>query len=419
MLSVNTSVNGDAEEAKPLHIALLWHTVFNENLGVGALTLANAELIARAAERAGYRPVLHLLGTRGGADYRHELAHDYDFTNLGIKGLVNPFSSLSRLLRKCPVAFDIGGGDSFSDIYAGKRFWMMIGSKIAVARAGSRLVLSPQTIGPFHTPAARRAASFALKRVDRVFARDGMSYDLLKDLGFADKSTLTTDVAFALPFRKPDVQDLPLNNERKLRFGMNVSSLLYRAHRSPHKNIRLSVDYVGFIDRILERLAADSSIELHFVGHVNDMNDPAVAQDGHYDDDYSLARELHARYPASVLAPKFTSPVEAKSYIAGLDVLAGSRMHATIAAISSDTAVIPLGYSRKFSGLFDSIGYSRNIDLTSESEEVAMQKFEAALANVPALREEAIAANAEAQRRLQSYVDFLDSVISDIARRHA
>ena len=35
-----------AATAKPLHVGLPWHTFRSENLGVGALTLANINLIA-------------------------------------------------------------------------------------------------------------------------------------------------------------------------------------------------------------------------------------------------------------------------------------------------------------------------------------------------------------------------------------
>src|SRR3546814_13677012 len=48
---------------------------------------------------------------------------------------------------------------------------------------------------------------------------------------------------------------------------------------------------------------------------------------------------------------------EAKSYISSLDYLVAGRMHACIAAFSSGTPVMPVAYSRKFSGLFGTLGY--------------------------------------------------------------
>ncbi|MEO1731952.1 MAG: hypothetical protein AAFR64_14620, partial [Pseudomonadota bacterium] len=114
---------------EPLHIGLLWHSFRSENLGVAALTFANLDLIAQSAEKAGRRPVFHVIGSRGQVDYSAECPYENDFTNVGIKALVNPFSELHRAFGRCDVVFDIGAGDSFSDIYAWGRFAMMIGSK--------------------------------------------------------------------------------------------------------------------------------------------------------------------------------------------------------------------------------------------------------------------------------------------------
>ncbi|OBV11209.1 Polysaccharide pyruvyl transferase [Erythrobacter dokdonensis DSW-74] len=399
-------------------MGLLWHTVFNENLGVGALTIANATLLVRAAERHGYRPVLHLMGSHGAFDYGHEMPGEHDFMNVQLKALLNPFSRLNRLLRQCDIVFDIGGGDSFSDIYFGKRYWLIILSKIAVGAARTPLVFSPQTIGPFHTPMARRLAVAALKIARKVFARDEVSLAVLEGLGVAEKSALTCDVAFALPYHQQAARHESDGEGRPLKFGLNVSALLYRTGRSPHSNVRLTVDYPALIHSLLERLTGDPQIDVHLVSHVisgKDAPDPAV---GHFEDDYAVAHQLKSLYPQVQVAPKFASPVEAKSYIASLDVFSGSRMHATIAAISSDTPVIPLGYSRKFNGLFESIGYSYNIDLTCETNEAVLARFDAALTDVPTMRAEAKAASAEARRRLGEYEAYLDEVIGKLAPRH-
>ena len=162
--------------APPLHVGLLWHSCLSENLGVGALSVANANLIAAAAHKAGRRPVFHLMGVRGAFDYSHEIAYENHFENIGYKALLNPLSSLHKTLRQCDVVFDIGGGDSFSDIYAARRFWLIIGSKIAAQGSKGPLILSPQTIGPFHTTAARHAAVGVMNMADKVFSRDEASF---------------------------------------------------------------------------------------------------------------------------------------------------------------------------------------------------------------------------------------------------
>lgn len=379
--------------APPLHIGLLWHTFLSENLGVGALTIANANLVAGAVIKAGCRPVLHLIGPRGTHDYTAECAYESTFTNVGYKALANPFSRLHSQLRRCAIVFDIGAGDSFSDIYPWSRLNLILASKFAARLAGTKLVLSPQTIGPFFSRRARFAAGQALSLASAVFARDETSLAMLEQMGFAAKSHLTTDVAFALPFTMPfDKQGRDLARG-PIKVGVNVSALLYRRDLAKGDRIRLAADYPALIDTILARLTANPRVELHLVPHV-------LAQTMPYEDDYAVSQLLKQRYPSAILPPRFAGPCEAKSYIAGLDLLLGSRIHATIAAISSGTAVLPLGYSRKFSGLFGSLGYRWNADLTAESNAAILEKFESAMADLPTVQREAVAANAEAQRRL-------------------
>ncbi|MDJ0979376.1 MAG: polysaccharide pyruvyl transferase family protein [Erythrobacter sp.] len=404
----------------PIHVGLLWHSIDNPNLGVGALSIANAGLITGAAEKLGLPVTLHVIGPAGTFDYGHEIPGDWDNAELSRTRLANPFSSFHQRLRQCDVVFDIGAGDSFSDIYAGKRFPLMILSKFAAKLAGARLVLSPQTIGPFFGWQAKIAARAALSVCDHTFARDQLSRDYLSELGFDAKSSLTTDVAFALPYTVQETANRALPGEPEpVRVGLNVSGLLYRAHRSPHANVRLRADYPKLIYRIVERLSADEAYEVHLIAHVINSEDAPIPEEGHFEDDYSTAQEIQARFPGCVVAPKFETPIEAKSYIAGMDVFAGSRMHSTIAAISSDTAVIPLGYSRKFNGLFDSIGYNWNIDLTQIGEDDALVSFFEAMGRIDALKRDAIAANAQARERLRGYVAFIESALLEAAARRA
>ena len=66
----------------------------------------------------------------------------------------------------------------------------------------------------------------------------------------------------------------------------------------------------------------------------------------YYADNDKLAVDaLHEIFPNTIVAPYFATPMEAKSYISGMDLFIGARMHATIAAISAGVPVIPFSYS--------------------------------------------------------------------------
>ena len=97
-------------------------------------------------------------------------------------------------------------------------------------------------------------------RVIAVFARDETSLALLETMGFGAKSSLTTDVAFALPFTMPaDKEQRDLANG-PIKVGVNVSALLYRRDLSQGDKIALAADYPALIDTIFE-LPGMSNVE--------------------------------------------------------------------------------------------------------------------------------------------------------------
>ena len=101
-----------------------------------------------------------------------------------------------------------------------------------------------------------------------------------------------------------------------------------------------------------------------------------MVQEGPYyaDNDKLAVDALHELYPAAQVSPWFCSPMEAKSYISGMDLFIGARMHATIAAISAGVSVIPFSYSRKFERLFSSLEYPYVVEGTRWITEEAIQK---------------------------------------------
>jgi polysaccharide pyruvyl transferase WcaK-like protein len=69
-------------------------------------------------------------------------------------------------------------------------------------------------------------------------------------------------------------------------------------------------------------------------------------------------------FPTTIRVANFNGPSEAKSYISGLDFLVAGRMHACIAAFSAGVPVVPVAYSRKFSGLFGMLDYRWMVPVT-------------------------------------------------------
>lgn len=336
---------------RPLKIGLLWHSASSGNLGVGALTLANIAIAKEIAEQCSLNPQFHIIGMRDGeAAYLSEDAADV-FVVDG-RSLIWP-SGYWALVGQQDCILDIGAGDSFTDIYGLKRFTYLWLTKMLAYARRVPLLLSPQTIGPFTRTPAKHMATAALKRADGVVTRDRMSLDALHRLAPSTKGVLAVDVAFALPY-----VDRGLERGKDLtRVGVNVSGLLFHEAISGRNRFGLEVDYADLMRRFIGDLVRQPNVEVHLVTHANSKTID-------YDDDGHVADLLANEYPGAIRVPDFPGPSEAKSYISSLDFLVAGRMHACIAAFSSRTPVVPIAYSRKFSGLFGLLDYEWMVPVT-------------------------------------------------------
>jgi polysaccharide pyruvyl transferase WcaK-like protein len=84
---------------------------------------------------------------------------------------------------------------------------------------------------------------------------------------------------------------------------------------------------------------------------------PAGTVDADREASVRLLAEVEPRYRDRIaLVPDGLGPAETKWFCAQTDWYAGSRMHATIAALSSGVPTAPIAYSYKFRGVFASCG---------------------------------------------------------------
>jgi polysaccharide pyruvyl transferase WcaK-like protein len=313
-------------------------------------------------------------------------------------------SDFSTQAKWCDLVFDIGEGDSFATLYGFKRFFFYWLSKNRVRNANVPLVLAPQTIGPFDSWLARRMAVQVMRRCTRVFARDDLSRQYLADLGLDDVAAQATDLAFALPFTRRSLGDGTL-----ARVGVNVSGLLFSGGYTGGNQFGLSLDYATTVRSLVRRFAAMPGVEVHLVSHV-------IVPDRSVEDDLAAARTIAAEVPGVVVAPMFERPSEAKSYIAGLDFFTGARMHACIAALSSGVPVVPMAYSRKFNGLFGTLGYLRLADCKVDTAETVIRKVIEGFEDRVAVRQEVGSALASIKQRLSIYEQCIAAMMQDVVR---
>jgi polysaccharide pyruvyl transferase WcaK-like protein len=350
-----------------IKIGLLWHSAGSGNLGVGALTIANMAIVRNVAATMNLTPRFTIIGMRD-SDKSYISQDEAKIFVVDRRSILNP-KGCWNLLGAQDCVLDIGAGDSFAEIYGPKRFAFLWVTKAMTWLRGVPLLLSPQTIGPFNKPLYRALAALALRKSTKVIARDTLSLDAIKTLAPDANADLAVDVAFALPFTDRSEE----RGGAKIRVGVNVSGLLFHEAISGSNRFGLDFDYAELMTSFLDDLSHRSDVELHLVTH-------ATSSIISYDNDASVADDLAKQFPGALRAPDFADPSEAKSYISSLDFLVAGRMHACIAALSSGTAVVPIAYSRKFSGLFGMLDYDHLVPVKGLKTTAALAYLHNALA---------------------------------------
>lgn len=270
--------------------------------------------------------------------------------------------SINKKLQNCNIVFDFTEGDSFSDIYGIKRIFLSNSLKQLILIKNIPLVLGPQTYGPFRNAGIKLWSKYIIKKSTEVFCRDDYSGQYIYQIT-GRKIIESMDIAFDLPYKKVN-----LIHDKKVKVGVNPSALLWSGGYTGNNQFSLKTDYKEYCISILEYLCSKSNFEVHLIPHV------IVEEFESRENDVRICKILNDKFINTIVAPSFQTPMEAKSYISGMDILIGARMHATIAAFSSGVATIPFSYSRKFEGLYDSLDYPYVISARSMKTEEAIKQ---------------------------------------------
>jgi polysaccharide pyruvyl transferase WcaK-like protein len=373
------------KKARKLNIAIYGANPYNGNKGVAALAYSTLFVINNILIDKNY-------------DINYYLLHSDKFTNKKDKIVLNDseiiftnvepinIGSLRSFVRFCIspkqwrsikdyLQFDcilnIGGGDSFSDIYGTTRFKSINSQNIIARLLGKKYILLPQTIGPFKSKVVKKKAFKSINNASVVMPRDTKSLTYIRENSNSNEYHETMDLAFFMPYRKEKSENQFIN------VGLNVSALCWHGGYTRDNQFGLKVDYKKLTREIISRFLSNDKVNLFLVPHV-------VHEKYHIENDYHTSYKLieEINHPRLKISPFFLNPIYAKNFISSLDFFVGARMHSTIAAYSSEVAVFPLAYSRKFNGLFeDTLNYSYLGDMKEESESEIIAKMEDAFEN--------------------------------------
>lgn len=332
-----------------IKIGLVGHSYSRGNFGLCALAFGEQYVIERVCADLGLNCEIICFET--GVNHP---CNDNSKVRLEEYNLRNVIKT-AKQFSKCDLIFDITGGDSFSDIYGVKLFIVNYFIKMAVMLSGVKYISAPQTYGPFSYKWIRMLSNLYLSKSAGIYGRDEMSGNALTKKN-KDRIKSVVDLGFALPFiQQPKFE--------KSTVGFNVNGLLYNSN----KLLGDDNSYNGLCDKIIEKVKS-LGVDIVLIPHV-------IGEDRIADNDYYVSVEL-ARKHGLKKPPFFQSPQEAKGYISRCHFFIGSRMHATIGAVSCGIPTLPLAYSRKFEGVYNSIEYHRTLDLRKNTQDEILSKIE-------------------------------------------
>jgi len=261
------------------------------------------------------------------------------------------------------VIADITGGDSFCDIYGLRRFLYGFLRKWFVILLGKKFIMLPQTYGPFKHKLSKVMARYLLRHADIIYSRDKEGIDQVRSLFngdvHEDKLKLAGDVAFVLDEREPKSLDVggvfDSGKEGQIVVGFNVSGLLYNGGYTQNNMFGLKVDYRELVEMVIGGLLEKEKVSVLLVPHVFPPSGYEVESDP--DACREVYEKLSSTYPGRIFLAKGNYDQGEIKYIIGLcDFFVGSRMHSCIAAMSQGVPAVGIAYSKKFRGVFESVG---------------------------------------------------------------
>lgn len=292
------------------------------------------------------------------------------------KNIYHDDQRLKNLIN-ADYVINLAQGDSFSDIYGLHVFLRHSLDKYLAISHNRKLIIFPQTIGPFRTAVGRFLSRIILKKADIVYIRENESFNHVSELcGKLPHFRKAHDMAFLM---KPEKVDIPAFNafvRNSFTVGINVSGFLYANAIGKEIVLGSNVDYTMVTDIIIKTiLSFDKKVKIVFVPHVGAEDYPLSLKITE-----NLAQSI-SRDRIFIIDNTYSAP-QLKHMIGKLDFFTGARMHSCIAAFSMGVPTVPQAYSYKFKGITEKIGLDQYvIDLKKDSKEEIIDKLKLAHKN--------------------------------------
>jgi polysaccharide pyruvyl transferase WcaK-like protein len=214
---------------------------------------------------------------------------------------------------------------------------------LMLARALQRpYALCAQSIGPIRY--LRRFLRPILREAAFVTVRERISSKEVAEIEPKAHLSVTADLAFLLqPCSEKRLRALleeqGLSQKQQTRIGVSASALLATKFAKTH-----SKSYVEFMAELCDEIGDSFDAEVILIPHVFG---PRAGSD---DRETILQIVSRSRYKITAITTTYR-PEEIKAIIGTCDIFFGARMHANIAALSSNVPTLAVAYSHKSLGI--------------------------------------------------------------------
>lgn len=264
-----------------------------------------------------------------------------------------------KTLQQADMVGDIRGGDSFSDIYGLER--LILGSipVLIVFLMKKKLILLPQTYGPYNSKIGQFIAKTIINKALHILSRDKQGIEEIQKLTNKQNSKkeaiFCPDVAFMLDPILPNniaIKPAIIKDPNVPLIGVNINGLMYNGGYTKDNMFGLILDYKKFSKEVILNILEKTNAHILFIPHTYHPlveSDPDACKD--------VMNSVNKKYIDRIHIVELEyDQSEIKGIIGLCDFFIGSRMHACIAALSQAIPAIGVAYSKKFKGIFESVG---------------------------------------------------------------
>jgi polysaccharide pyruvyl transferase WcaK-like protein len=286
-------------------------------------------------------------------------------------------------------------GFSYSDQWG-------VGATRLLARAsrrwrkqGTKVILVPQAMGPFTSPAIKKYIRIAVDNVDLMFPRDPISYRHLTEVvGERPNIRIAPDFTNLIQGIVPDYFDSDKN-----RFCLVPN---YRMiDKTPQEQ---SQAYTLFMIRSARYLLE------------KDQKPFVLVHEG--EKDMMLARQITEGSGGDLPIIREAHPLKIKGILGACQGTIGSRFHGLVSALSQGVPSLATGWSHKYRMLFIDYGFEDGLLDVMEEDEAIRRKIDLIIEPVsrPKIQEEITARSNELKKQVEEMWDTVFEVLGTSKR---